>query len=130
MNSAKSAPRHRCPASRNAQQAEIEHLKLIIAKLRRLQFGQRSEKIDEMVGQLELALEELETGKANGPSRKSVPAEEAPVKPVRKPLPDHLPRDTVVHAPEPACCPDCGGHLKPLGEDVSEVLDYVPPVSG
>lgn len=24
------------------------------------------------------------------------------------------------------CCPDCGGHLKPLGEDVSEVLDYVP----
>ena len=39
-----------------AQQAEIEHLKLIIAKLRRMQFGQRSEKIDEMVGQLELAL--------------------------------------------------------------------------
>jgi transposase len=47
-----------------AQQAEIEHLKLIIAKLRRMQFGQSSEKIDEMVGQLELALEELETGKA------------------------------------------------------------------
>ena len=37
-----------------AQQAEIEHLKLIIAKLRRMQFGQSSEKIDEMVGQLEL----------------------------------------------------------------------------
>ena len=47
-----------------AQQAEIEHLKLIIAKLRRMQFGQSSEKIDDMVGQLELALEELETGKA------------------------------------------------------------------
>ena len=45
---------------------------------------------------------------------------------MRKPLPDHLPRDTVVHAPEQSCCPDCGGHLKPLGEDVSEVLDYVP----
>ena len=45
-----------------AQQAEIEHLKLIIAKLRRMRFGQSSEKIDEMVGQLELALEELETG--------------------------------------------------------------------
>src|SRR5690606_21960025 len=28
---------------------------------------------------------------------------------------------------EPACsCPDCGGDLRPLGEDVSEVLDYVP----
>ena len=110
-----------------AQQAEIEHLKLIIAKLRRMQFGQRSEKIDEMVGQLELALEELETGKAERASRTEItPAEEAPGKPVRKPLPGHLPRDTVVHAPEQSCCPDCGGHLKPLGEDVSEVLDYVP----
>jgi transposase len=110
-----------------AQQAEIEHLKLIIAKLRRMQFGQRSEKIDEMVGQLELALEELETGKAERASRTEItPAEEAPGKPVRKPLPGHLPRDTVVHAPEQSCCPDCGGHLKPLGEDVAEVLDYVP----
>lgn len=110
-----------------AQQAEIEHLKLIIAKLRRMQFGQSSEKIDEMVGQLELALEELETGKAERFGFTEVtPAEETPGKPVRKPLPDHLPRDTVVHPPEASCCPDCGGHLKPLGEDVSEVLDYVP----
>src|SRR5574343_545707 len=110
-----------------AQQSEIEHLKLIIAKLRRMQFGQRSEKIDEMVGQLELALEELETGKAERSGVTEIaPAEEVPGKPVRKPLPDHLPRDTVVHSPEATCCPDCGGHLKPLGEDVSEVLDYVP----
>jgi transposase len=110
-----------------AQQAEIEHLKLIIAKLRRMQFGQSSEKIDEMAGQLELALEELETGKAERAGLSEItPAEEASGKPVRKPLPDHLPRDTVVHAPPHSCCPDCGGHLKPLGEDVSEVLDYVP----
>ncbi|MGB9495881.1 MAG: IS66 family transposase, partial [Azonexus sp.] len=110
-----------------AQQAEIEHLKLIIAKLRRMQFGQSSEKIDEMVGQLELALEELEAGKAERSGFTEItPAEEAPGRPVRKPLPDHLPRDTVVHAPEQSCCPDCGGHLKPLGEGVSEVLDYVP----
>lgn len=110
-----------------AQQAEIEHLKLIIAKLRRMQFGQSSEKIDEMVGQLELALEELETGKAERAGLTEItPSGEASGKPVRKPLPAQLPRDTVVHAPEHACCPDCGGHLKPLGEDVSEVLDYVP----
>jgi len=109
------------------QQAEIEHLKLIIAKLRRMQFGQRSEKIDEMVGQLELTLEELETGKAERSGVTEIaPAEAVPGKPVRKPLPDHLPRDTVVHSPEATCCPDCGGHLKPLGEEVSEVLDYVP----
>ena len=110
-----------------AQQAEIEHLKLIIAKLRRMRFGQSSEKIDEMVGQLELALEELETGKAERADTTEIaPVEAAPGKRVRKPLPDHLPRDTVVHSPEATCCPDCGGHLKPLGEDVSEVLDYVP----
>ena len=110
-----------------AQQAEIERLKLIIAKLRRMQFGQSAEKIDEMVGQLELALEELETGKAERAETTEIaPVEEAPGKPVRKPLPDHLPRDTVVYPPEASCCPDCGGHLKLLGEDVSEILDYVP----
>ena len=39
---------------------EIEHLKLIIAKLKRLQFGRRSEKIDREIEQLELRLEELQ----------------------------------------------------------------------
>ncbi|MEX0953862.1 MAG: IS66 family transposase, partial [Rhizobiaceae bacterium] len=52
-----------------------------------------------------------------------------PEKPVsrsmRQPLPEHLPREPVVH--EPACaCPECGGALTDFGEDVSEVLDYVP----
>ena len=46
-------------------------------------------------------------------------------KPVRKALPAHLPRETRVH--QAACnCPSCGGELKVLGEDVSEVLEYVP----
>ena len=38
---------------------EIEHLKLVIAKLKRLQFGRRSEKLDQEIEQLELRLEEL-----------------------------------------------------------------------
>ena len=47
------------------------------------------------------------------------------MKPVRRPLPEHLPREEQVH--QPACdCPQCGGELKVLGEDVSEVLEYVP----
>jgi transposase len=29
-------------------------------------------------------------------------------------------------APKEESCPDCGGTLRPLGEDVSEVLEYVP----
>jgi hypothetical protein len=34
--------------------AEIEHLKLLIAKLRRMQFGRKSEKLDRQIEQLEL----------------------------------------------------------------------------
>ena len=40
--------------------AEIEHLKLVLAKLRRMQFGRRSEKLDLQIEQLELKLEDLE----------------------------------------------------------------------
>src|ERR1700754_1408358 len=39
--------------------AEVEHLKLLIAKLRRMQFGRKSEKLDAQIEQLELRLEEL-----------------------------------------------------------------------
>lgn len=121
----------------SAQQAEIERLKFIIAKFRRLQFGRRSEQMDDTITQLELALEELECVRAEQPSdepaetnedttstAKSAP--DAPAKPKRKPLPEHLPRDTVEHCPSECACPDCGGALKKLGEDVAEVLEYVP----
>ncbi|MFZ5558856.1 MAG: hypothetical protein ACOZDY_19420 [Pseudomonadota bacterium] len=68
---------------------EIEHLKLLIAKLRRLQFGRSSEKLDAKIGQLELLVEELE---ANRASREANAAEVAAAKPeqrerpVRRPL--------------------------------------------
>jgi transposase len=116
----------------SAQQAEIEHLKFIIAKFRRMQFGRRSEQMDETVAQLELALEELECVRAEqGPSDEATapamePGADVPTPPKRKPLPDHLPRESVEHRPADTCCPDCGGALKPLGEDVTEVLEYVP----
>src|SRR6202044_19847 len=45
---------------------------------------------------------------------------------VRKPLPEHLPRQIVTHEPKQSCCPECGGALRHFGEDVSEQLDYVP----
>jgi transposase len=47
-------------------------------------------------------------------------------KPARRPLPDHLPRQTETHRPEQESCPGCGGGLRKLGEDVSEMLEYVP----
>jgi transposase len=107
-----------------AHTIEIERLKLLIAKLRRLQFGRSSEKLSREIEQLELRLEELQTAQAQ-----VLPIESAPKptgeKPVRRPLPEHLPREQVVH--QSACaCPECGGALRRIGEDVSEILQYVP----
>jgi len=110
---------------------EIEHLKLLIAKLRRMQFGRKSEKLDRQIEQLELRLDELQATPAENTSASRTPAVAAPVanaaaKPTRKPLPEHLPREVRTYRPKPEACPDCGGKLKLLGEDVSEILEYVP----
>src|SRR3954464_5526129 len=78
------------------QHAVIERLQMMIAHLRRMQFGRKSEKIDRQVEQLELELEELETAKAarlDELERKLEPVKAAASKPVRRPLPDHLPRE-------------------------------------
>ncbi|MGZ5227483.1 MAG: IS66 family transposase, partial [Burkholderiales bacterium] len=102
---------------------EIEHLKLVIAKLKRLQFGCRSEKIDRDIEQLELRLEELQVWAVRAvPSDSEKSTTQVPV---RKPLPEHLPRTRVEHTP--ACaCPDCGAAMRKIGEDLAEILDYVP----
>ena len=105
---------------------EIEHLRLLIAKLRRLQFGRSSERLDERIGQLELLVEELEATRAErAPSLAAAPAPAPENRPARRALPKHLPRESVEHTP--ACsCPECGGTMKKIGEDVAEVLEYVP----
>ena len=112
-----------------------EQLKARLARLLREKFGASSEKLRGAIEQLELTLEDLEatlaeTAPAEQPETAELPplaSETKPArrKPVRKPLPDHLPRDVVEHAP-PCACPHCGGALRPLGEDVTEVLEYVP----
>lgn len=109
--------------------AEIEHLKLLIAKLRRMKFGRSSEKLDRQIEQLELRLEELQTSQAEKPAaniaaRPALPNQPVPA-PLRRSLPEHLPRETRKSLPQQKACPDCGGALQPLGEDVSEVLEYV-----
>jgi transposase len=103
---------------------EIDQLKLLIAKLRRQQFGRSSEKLSREIDQLELRLEELQTAQAQA-TPIIVSNESVAEKPARRPLPDHLPRESVVH--QPACtCPECGGALRRIGEDVSEILELVP----
>ena len=46
-------------------------------------------------------------------------------KPARRPLPEHLPREDMIH-PAPCTCPTCGGALRRIGEEITETLDYVP----
>ena len=114
---------------------EIEKLKFQIAQLRRRQFGRSSERISRQIEQLELQLEDLETdaaadaAQAEGETADPAAPLRERAKPTRKPLPDHLPRQEVVHQPadDGACtCPECGKAMARLGEEVTEVLDYVP----
>jgi transposase len=113
-----------------SRDAEIENLKLLIAKLRRMQFGRRSEKVERQIEQLQLRLDELESkraeNEASSASVASAPAVHPGRKPARRPLPEHLPRETQTVPPKETKCPECGGELKHLGEDVSEMLEYVP----
>lgn len=112
-----------------SHKAQIESLKLQILKLRRLQFGNRSEKRAREIEQLELWVEELETADAQ---RSCVLAAEAGSRPAsrsskpRREFPTHLVRETQTIAPQESVCPDCGGELKHLGEDVCETLELEP----
>jgi transposase len=103
---------------------QIEQLKLELSKLKRMQFGRSSEQLDEKIAQLELTLEELEAREAALPAAVIAALPER-VKPVRRPLPESLPRETIVHSSEPLC-PECAAQMRVLGEDVAEMLEYVP----
>jgi transposase len=131
----------------------IEKLKLQIARMKRVQFGASSEQLDGQILQLELIVEDLETSYSvvADPARAAgdettAPVDAAPITPEqaaetdqqsrRRALPEHLPRERVRYEPQSAhsatraCgCKHCGAQanqLTPLGEDESEILEYVP----
>jgi len=118
----------------NAQ--EIERLKLIIEKYRRMIFGRKSEKLTAQLEQLEFRLEELEIAQAADEAAQDAkealqqspaqPVTKPRRRPVRKPLPEDLPREVITHLPPQNCCPDCGGKMRQFGEDVSEQLERIP----
>ena len=88
-------------------------------------FGTSSEKVTHEIEQLELKLEELEVRTAERAEARS--SSDSPSKrSSRQPLPEHLPREVHVHMPQADACSSCGGALRKLGEDVSEMLEYVP----
>ena len=108
--------------------AQIAHLKLMIAKMRRDTFGASSEHGAKLIDQMELQLGELVETVTEGKVASEIAAPVAPApeqKPARRPQPSHLPRERIVHAAD-AACPCCGGQLRKLGEDVTETLELVP----
>jgi transposase len=120
----------------HAKTLHIEKLRIQLAVLRRARFGRSSEKLDRDIEQLELLIGELEEENAEIDARAAADpiSKDAALdassrrrhQPVRRPLPSHLPRETIVH--EPACaCPGCGGSVfSRIGQDEREVLEYVP----
>ena len=114
-----------------AARAEIEKLRFQLARFRRAEFGQSSEKVERTVAQLELAIETLEEDDAQRIAAMPAVAEviaaaaEQNAKPGRRALAEHLEREQIVH-PGACACPRCGGVLRKIGADVTETLDYVP----
>jgi transposase len=110
-----------------AARVEIAKLRFELARLKRAQFGRSSEKLGSAVAQLELAIETLEEDQAErlATSAPAVAAVLNAAKPARRPLPEHLPREEIVHA-TPCTCPGCGGSLRKIGTDVTETLEHVP----
>jgi transposase len=133
--SAERAARQLAEARVSSAEAMIAHLKLMIAKYKRGEYGRSSERARRL-DQLELQLEELEgTATEDELAAEAAAAKAQPEatvvksfdrrKPMRGPLPAHLPRERVV-IPAPCSCPDCGGKLVKLGEDVTETLEVIP----
>src|SRR5688500_503149 len=118
-------------SERDAAQAEIEKLRLLIRQLQRGQFGRRSERLDP--DQLQLGLEDLEQTAAaaeaaqeEAAARNSTPRASRVRRRNLGALPAHLPRIEVLVDIEDKSCPCCGGALHAIGEDTSEMLDLVP----
>lgn len=111
---------------------EIERLKFLLAKARREQFGQSSERGKQLIEQLELAIEDLEETQGAEQAKAEIAAPEATKEKHRRAprgprkLPENLPIERVVE-PAPCACGKCGGQrLRKLGEIVTRTLESEP----
>jgi transposase len=111
--------------------AQIAHLKLTIAKMKRADYGASSEKGTRLLDQLEMQLGELvaaasEANVAAAIERPMPVSEEAAQKPARRPLDESLPRERLVHT-APCACRHCGSaKIRKLDEKITETLEFVP----
>jgi hypothetical protein len=107
----------------SASEAMIKALKLEIALLKRDKYGRSPERTARLLDQLELQLEELVADAAEDASADSQAAEKTTKvagferrKPVKKPFPEHLPRERMV-VEAPTCCSCCGSErIVKMGE--------------
>ena len=124
-------------ATLRAHDLLVQALRIRIAKLKKQKFGASSEKIEREIEQLELALEDLMVAKAeadNTPPEEDEALEQGPAdtdeaepqkQQRRRPrVSQDTPRERRELDPGNAC-PDCGGDLRVVGEDVSELIDMI-----
>jgi len=122
-------------ATLRAHDLLVQALRVRIAKLKRQAFGKSSEKIEREIEQLELALEDLQVAMAeaeNTPpddedapdTEDQAPATAEPRQRRRPKVSENTPRERREFDPGDSC-PDCGGELRVVGEDVSELIDMI-----
>lgn len=124
-------------ATLRAHDLLVQTLRTRIAKLQKQAFGRSSEKIEREIAQLELALEDLQVAMAeadeaagsdddaeDGIATSSDTAPEDNLPRRRPRVSKDAPRECRELDPGDSC-PDCGGDLRILGEDVSELIDMV-----
>jgi transposase len=125
-----------------AREVLISHLIEEIMRLKRWRFGRSAEKIDERIcpqlpfqdlpepasvtPNVTIAADRVVPSKDSTDEALKSSTERIASRRTARALPAHLPRRTVLHAPKSCECPECGSLLRRLGEDVSEMLDYVP----
>lgn len=101
-----------------------EQLRLLKAK----RFGKSSEKLNDQIAELEQRIEETESLEDEATSSQDTSSTSAKekLKPKRQKLPENLERTDIILNPDPTC-PECGGEkFRTIGDDISEVLEYVP----
>ena len=124
------AERDGIAAERDALAGQNERPRHLLLKLKRRQFGRKSERLPE--DQLLFAFEEIEATLAANAAEacKQSPALRGQQAKRRRAgrgrLPAHLPRVEVVLAPEATACPCCRGPLAEVGADAAERLEKVP----
>jgi transposase len=98
-------------AKLSGAEAMIEHLQLVIAKMKREMFGPRSERSQRLIDQMELQLEELAAAVGEDAAKSETAGVQVQSftrhKATRRNFPDHLPHRRIVH-PAPTSCPCCG----------------------